>query len=103
MQDYVANSMRPTFPIIVWNLYCVIFRYHILGYAACLRQGLIANLLDGGHNSRFNCRDAVWWWLHCIQSYVQEVPNGESILSDRVSRIFPTDDSPPLSPSEVVG
>lgn len=43
--------------------------------------------------NRYNCRDAIWWWLYSIKSYVQEVPNGWSILADYVSRIFPTDDA----------
>lgn len=66
-------------------------RYHILSYASVLRHGLIPNLLDKGTNSRYNCRDATWYWLESIKKYVQSAPEGEAILKDRVSRMWPND------------
>ncbi|XP_034479824.1 glycogen debranching enzyme isoform X4 [Drosophila innubila] len=73
-------------------------RFIILGFAAAMRHGLIPNLLDNGSKPRLNCRDAVWWWLHSIKQYVEEAPKGGDILKDKVSRIFPYDDSEPHAP-----
>ena len=67
------------------------------------------NIVEGNRKNailylcRFNCRDAVWWWLYTIQNYIQEVPEGLKILEDKVSRLFPTDDSPALPAGQVVG
>lgn len=65
----------------------------ILSYAGTLRHGLIPNLLAEGIGPRYNCRDAVWFWLHAIVKYVEMAPLGEKILTEEVLRLYPTDDT----------
>lgn len=38
-------------------------RNSILYFAKVMRNGLIPNLHDGGNNTRFNARDAAWFFL----------------------------------------
>jgi len=70
----------------------------LLGYAGTLRHGLIPNLLDGGFNARYNCRDAVWWWLRAVLDYIEISKDEGAILASPVLRLWPEDDSPKDSP-----
>lgn len=65
----------------------------IISYAGALRHGLIPNLLAEGKDARYNCRDAVWFWLYSIERYVRCAPNGHEILKCPVRRIYPTDET----------
>lgn len=55
----------------------------ILMFATSLRHGLLPNLLDGGRNSRYNCRDATWFFIKAIKDYT-EFTNDFSILKEKV-------------------
>lgn len=77
----------------------------ILSYASLLRHGLIPNLIGDGYTvkPRYNCRDAVWYWLYSIVIYEQfvsstkecrlEGDDSSSILNCPVYRWFPDDDT----------
>ncbi|TVY48750.1 Glycogen debranching enzyme [Lachnellula occidentalis] len=67
---------------------------HIIAFASVMKHGMVPNLLGSGNNPRYNARDAVWFFLQCIQDYTKLVPNGIEILNENVSRRFlPYDDT----------
>lgn len=67
---------------------------HILAFASVLKHGMIPNLLSSGNNPRYNARDAVWFFLQCVQDYVKLAPDGEELLKVKVKRRFlPGDDT----------
>ncbi|CAK57337.1 unnamed protein product (macronuclear) [Paramecium tetraurelia] len=66
-------------------------REALLTFGSCLRHGLIPNLLDSGHNPRYNCRDACWWYIKAVKDYVQFAGKTD-ILNEEVQMIFLDDD-----------
>lgn len=68
-----------------------LFKKHIVAYASVVRHGLIPNLLDHGEQPRFNCRDAVWWYLRAVYLYVNSTKDYK-ILSEEIELTF-LDDS----------
>ncbi|THD22434.1 Glycogen debranching enzyme [Fasciola hepatica] len=55
----------------------------ILSYASLVRHGLIPNLTGDGKDvhPRYNCRDAVWFWLYSIMCYDKIAKNSEDVGS----------------------
>merc|ERR1712230_56438 len=58
------------------------------------KHGMVPNLLSSGTDPRYNARDAIWFMLQTIQDYTKIVPNGLSILKEKIPRRFlPYDDT----------
>ncbi|OQE41796.1 hypothetical protein PENCOP_c004G02568 [Penicillium coprophilum] len=67
---------------------------HIIAFASVLKHGMIPNLLSSGKLPRYNSRDSVWFFLQCIQDFIEMAPNGIDILQEKVPRRFlPYDDT----------
>ena len=67
---------------------------HIIAFGSVLKHGMIPNLLSGGSLPRYNSRDSPWFFLQNIQDYTKIVPDGISLLKEKVPRRFlPYDDT----------
>ena len=60
----------------------------ILYFARVERHGLIPNLHDSGNNTRFNARDATWFFLQSIKDYIEMADDGMTILTERFEAEF---------------
>jgi glycogen debranching enzyme len=58
-------------------------------FASVMRHGLIPNLHDQGNNTRFNARDASWFFMEALQAYVEhDRSNGASIWQEKLEMQF---------------
>jgi len=64
----------------------------ILYFAKVMRHGLIPNLHDGGHNTRFNARDATWFFLQAIKDYILISEEGLNFFEQEFELHFLSDD-----------
>jgi len=64
----------------------------ILFFAKVYRHGLLPNLHDGGGNTRFNSRDAPWFFLQAIKDYVLASKEKEQFLNQSFELHFKDDD-----------
>lgn len=64
----------------------------ILFFAKVYRHGLLPNLHDGGNNTRFNSRDAPWFFLQAIKDYCIMSDEGNNFLSETFELHFRDDD-----------
>ena len=68
-----------------------IYKDVILQFATTLRHGLLPNLLDFGHNPRYNCRDACWWFIRGVKEYARATKDYD-IFKTKVNLLFLSDD-----------
>ena len=60
-------------------------------FAACVKNGMVPNLLDGAGRPRHNSRDSSWWWLHALQALYRQLDKEArvALLRHKVPRLFP--------------
>ncbi|OAF68493.1 hypothetical protein A3Q56_03738 [Intoshia linei] len=53
----------------------------LMSFASVIYKGLVPNLIDGsGKYTRYNCRDASWFWLYSVRYYDETSKTSDNIL-----------------------
>lgn len=93
--QYMRCWGRDTF--IAFKGLLLVPKYHkeardtILYFAKVSRHGLIPNLHDTGHNTRFNARDATWFFLQSVKDYVNCSEESVDFLNQKFTKVFFSD------------